>query len=153
MERARATLSDARRAIGDLREPTDAVPLDEAIRREAEHFTQATSIPCETKFQLDAAIPDSLYEPTLRIITEALTNIERHAKATQTKLNLSTNRDELCVEIWDNGVGFDVSKTDAGHYGLLGMRERARLAGGRLEVQSEAGKGTRLILRLPIIAE
>ncbi len=153
MERARATLSDARRAIGDLREPTDIIPFDEAIQRQADRFSQATSIPCEIQFQLDAAIPDSLYEPTLRIVIEALTNIERHSQATQTKLSLSTSRDELCVEVWDNGIGFDTSKTDAGHYGLLGMRERARLAGGKLEVQSEAGKGTLLTLRLPIVAE
>ncbi len=153
MERARATLADARRAIGDLREPTDVIPLDEAIRHEADRFTQATNIPCEIKFQLEMAIPDSLYEPTLRIIAEALTNIERHSQATQTKLSLSTSRDELCVEVWDNGIGFDISKTDAGHYGLLGMRERARLAGGRLEVQSEAGKGTCLTLHLPIVAD
>lgn len=153
MERARATLADARRAIGDLREPTDFISLDDAIRREADRFTQATSILCEIQFQPEAAIPDSLYEPILRIVIEALTNIERHAQATKAELNLSTNRDELCVEVWDNGVGFDTSKTDAGHYGLLGMRERARLAGGRLEVQSEAEKGTRLTLHLPIVAE
>jgi NarL family two-component system sensor histidine kinase YdfH len=153
MERARAALSNARRVIGDLREPTDVLPLNDAIRREADRFTQAAGIPCEIQFHPGAAIPDALDEPILRIVAEALTNIERHAQATRAGLNLSTNRDEICVEIWDDGVGFDVSKTDARHYGLLGMRERARLAGGRLEVQSEAGKGTRLTLRLPIAAE
>ncbi len=153
MERARATLADARRAISNLREQTDVVPLDEAVRREVERFTQATGIPCETHFQLETAVPDKFCEPTLRIVTEALTNIGRHAQATQAELNLSTNGEELYAEVWDNGLGFDTSKMDAGHYGLLGMCERARLAGGRLEVQSEAGKGTRVNIHFPLVAE
>ncbi len=153
MQRARATLADARRAIGDLREPTEMIPLDEAIRHEAERFTQTTTIPCELSFQHDMAIPEAYYEPILRIIAEALTNIERHAQATRATLNLSTQDGEVCVEVRDNGIGFDGSKKGAGHYGLLGMQERARLVGGQLEVQSEAGKGTRLTLRLPMLAE
>lgn len=149
MGRARATLADARQVIGNLREHPGVSQLGAAIYREVERFTQATGIPCEAELQLDSQIPDSFCEPTLRIIAEALTNIARHARASRAGARLTTNEKEFIAEVWDDGVGFDPSTVEVGHYGLLGMRERARLAGGKLEIVSEAGKGTRLILRFP----
>jgi signal transduction histidine kinase len=56
----------------------------------------------------------------------------------------------LEIERQDDGAGFDPQAVQPGHYGLLGMRERVRLAGGRLEIQSEAGKGTRLLIRFTL---
>ena len=91
-----------------------------------------------------------------RIAQEALNNVVHHAKAKHAVLQVVFNR-EIKLEVTDDGVGFNVPKspTDfapSGHFGLLGIRERADLIGARLEVQSEAGRGTRLIVHLPISA-
>lgn len=91
-----------------------------------------------------------------RIAQEALSNVLRHAKASHAILNIDFGEHDVQLEISDDGIGFVVpqSPTDfasSGHFGLLGMRERSELIGGRLEVKSEAGVGTRLSIRLPIV--
>jgi two-component system sensor histidine kinase UhpB len=90
-----------------------------------------------------------------RIAQEALSNVVRHAKASHATLNINFSEHEICLEISDDGSGFVVpqSPTDfatSGHFGLLGMRERSELIGGRLEVKSEAGVGTQVSVRLPV---
>lgn len=87
-----------------------------------------------------------------RIAQEGLSNVTHHSKARHATLRIVFDK-EIKLEVSDNGVGFTVPKSPtefapSGHFGLLGMRERADLIGGRLEVQSEAGKGTRLSVRL-----
>jgi signal transduction histidine kinase len=89
-----------------------------------------------------------------RIAQEALNNVVHHAKAKHTELCITFNK-EIKLEVRDDGIGFSVpnSPTDfapSGHFGLLGMRERADLIGARLEVQGEAGRGTRLSVYLPM---
>ena len=91
-----------------------------------------------------------------RIAQEALNNVVRHAKAKHADLQIDFSK-EIKLEVTDDGVGFDVPKspTDfapSGHFGLLGIRERADLIGAKLEVQSEAGRGTRLLVHLPVPA-
>ena len=88
-----------------------------------------------------------------RIAQEALNNIVRHAHAKHANVQLAFNK-EIKLEVMDDGVGFSIPKspTDfapSGHFGLLGIRERADLIGAKLEVQSEAGHGTRLLVHLP----
>jgi len=88
-----------------------------------------------------------------RIAQEALNNVAHHAQARHATLHIAFDKD-IKLEVTDDGVGFSVPKspTDfapSGHFGLLGMRERADLIGARLEVQSEAGRGTRLIVHAP----
>jgi len=87
-----------------------------------------------------------------RIAQEALNNVKNHANASQATLSITFDK-EIKLEVTDNGVGFTVPKSPTefapgGHFGLLGMRERAELIGGRLEVESSAGRGTRLSVRL-----
>ncbi len=91
-----------------------------------------------------------------RIAQEALNNVVHHAKAKCAGLRIAFDK-EIKLEVTDDGVGFSVPKspTDfapSGHFGLLGMRERADLIGARFEVQSEARRGTRLFVHLPIPA-
>ncbi len=90
----------------------------------------------------------------MRILAEGLTNVARHANASQVHLHLVKDGDCFDFLLRDNGVGFDPQTAPAaegvGHYGLLGMSERARLAGGTLEVTSHPGAGTTLHLRLPV---
>jgi len=84
-----------------------------------------------------------------RIAQEALSNVVHHAKAKQVKLHIQFGTEQITLEVSDDGVGFDVPKrpTDfapSGHFGLLGIHERADLIGAWLEVESAPGKGTRL---------
>ncbi len=90
-----------------------------------------------------------------RITQEALNNVLRHAKANTAALHIIFADKEVLLEVSDDGVGFQMpnSPTDFapnGHFGLLGMHERAELIGAKLEVQSEAGKGTRVSVHMPI---
>ena len=149
--RARETLAESRQAIAALRQ-TGARDLGEAARQEADHFTSSTGIPCAVEIALPAALPEPVTEAAIRVITEGLTNIARHARAKNARLRIATNPDpeELEIEIADDGSGFDPAAVEAGHYGLLGMRERVRLAGGRFDVHSEMGMGTQIVIRFPL---
>jgi NarL family two-component system sensor histidine kinase YdfH len=149
MEKARGTLAEARQAIDDLRQPAER-DLAEAVSQEAERFTDATGIPCEPLIELAIEIPELVSETAIRAISESLTNVARHSRAKNVTLRLTGNDKGLEIEICDDGVGFDPAAVEAGHYGLLGMRERVRLAGGSLEVRSEPGKGACILIRFPL---
>jgi NarL family two-component system sensor histidine kinase YdfH len=151
MARARVALTDARRAIDDLRESA-AVPLDltEAARAEVNRFATATGIPCELESGSIPPLPDALREQIVRIVSEALTNIARHAQAHHAWVKLDCEGDQLEIIVRDDGRGFEPNGSESGHYGLLGMRERARLAGGTLAVDSAPGQGTALRLHVPL---
>ncbi len=149
MERARFTLTEARQVIDDLRHDIPLNP-EEAVRREIDRFTQSTGIACNLEIALAGAIPAEIVETVVRAVSESLTNIARHAQASVVSICIRAQDSELVTEILDDGIGFDPTAIQAGHYGLLGMRERVRLAGGRFEVSSRPGQGTRLAIQLPI---
>lgn len=154
MQRARTTLADARRAIDDLRD-TQSAPQDlvEAIRDEAQHFTHTTGIVCQLQFcDPDEQLSSQVAETAIRAVSEGLMNIARHAQATETSVKMICNPNILQIEISDNGIGFDAQKAvgQSGHYGLLGMRERARILGGSLTIESQPARGTSLVLQLPL---
>ena len=152
MEKARATLAEARQAIDDLRRPAERDLVD-AVQREADHFTIATGISCESQIDVTTDVPEAVAETAIRVISEGLTNIARHAKAGKVTLSLTCNEKGLEIEICDDGIGFDPAAVEAGHYGLLGMRERVRLDGGTLEVRSAPGNGTCILVRFPLKAD
>ena len=150
MGQARETLENARRAIGDLRSSMDEFDgLEQALDAEVQRFENATAIPCELDVQLSCELPGSIIDTSLRIVSEALTNVARHAQASHAWVAVENVDGQLILEIRDNGQGFNPETVEAGHYGLLGMHERARLAGGRLNVTSEQGQGTTIKITLP----
>ncbi|GHO59847.1 sensor histidine kinase [Ktedonobacter robiniae] len=149
MTRSRATITSARSAITDLRtEVPTTRDILVAIEAEAEHFTMATGIPCPCS--LETRLPDEYYEHLLRMVSEGLTNIAHHAQANKAWIRASVENEAITLEIGDNGVGFESAKITTGHYGLLGLRERARLMNGQLLVSSKPGKGTTVCLCLPL---
>ncbi len=161
MQKARETLADSRRAIGNLRE-NNLVELRQALRREVERFQAATGIPCSFHADQIPSLPDPLTETILRIASEALTNVARHAQASEASVTLSMKSPvtenfpgegevgSLIASISDNGIGFDPQKIPPGHYGLLGIRERMRILGGTLVVESTPQRGTVLSVEIPI---
>lgn len=152
---ARDALREAREAIDDLRaEALFAADFIAAVTQQAQKFGSSNNISVE----LDAQLPDSLLLPPAtsqharRALAEMLTNVARHAEATQiwVKLRL-VDDDSLLIEVVDNGVGFDVdTAARPGHYGLIGLKERARLTGGRFSIKSSPEYGTTALLRLPL---
>jgi two-component system sensor histidine kinase DegS len=100
--------------------------------------------------QLGASRFDDAAEATVyRIVQEAITNAFRHARATNVSIVLSLRDRALSAIVEDDGRGFDPDAVPAGHYGLLGMRERAALAGGVLTLDSSPGRGTTVRVEVP----
>jgi len=148
--RARSTLADSRAAIDDLRALPASLP--EALRALAGRFTQATGIPCQVEIMLGVQnfVSSEIREHIERITSETLANVTRHAQARRVWMRLTLQNELLELEIFDNGRGFDPEKVpESGHYGLLGMRERARLTGGTLGIETGVGRGTRIRLVIP----
>jgi signal transduction histidine kinase len=153
----------AEQTIENLRRLTRALrPIyleDLGLVTALEVLTQETSRANRIRidFQLsgpERRLPREVELALYRIAQEALNNVVHHAKAKNAALHITFDED-IKLEVTDDGLGFVVPKspTDfapSGHFGLLGMRERAELIGARFEVQSEAGRGTRLSARLAI---
>jgi PAS domain S-box-containing protein len=88
-----------------------------------------------------------------RIVQEALANVERHSQSRRGEVNVTDQSGRLRVEVRDFGVGFDPGAVVDGHYGLEGIHQRARLAGGSASITSAPGKGTQVVVELPLVAE
>ena len=147
MEQARVTLAEARHAIDDLRQPS-LDDLDSALRLEISRFTDATGIPCDYHADHSQPVPDPVKETVLRVVAEALTNVAHHAQAKHVAVEVRMKDKHLSVTIQDDGVGFDASAIPAGHYGLLGIRERVRLMNGKFEIQND--NGATLKIEIPL---
>lgn len=163
---ARDTLARARdlaertvrtvRDISVLLRPSllDDLGLGPALQWQAEDFTRRTGVPCEfAEHGVDESLPDAVKTCVYRVVQEALRNSEKHSRASCVKVNLAQTDMEVCAEIEDNGVGFDVSgsvRKGPRHLGLLGMRERAAAAGGHLSTISKDGNGTKIVLSVPV---
>jgi len=144
LARARSTMDESRAAIADLR--AASADLAEAVREKVDRFTQATGIACDLDLSLqENGLSSEVAGHTLGILSEALVNVTRHAQAKRVDVKFVARKDGLELEVHDDGKGFDMDReTGVGHYGLLGMRERARLMGGALTVESDAERGTRV---------
>lgn len=100
----------------------------------------------------DRRLPPEIETNLYRIIQEALNNIVKHAYAKNVSITLNYLEDEAVLVIEDDGIGFDPDTSrvhEAGGFGLVGMKERAAIVGGRLEIESKAGKGTTILVRVP----
>ncbi|GAP16946.1 signal transduction histidine kinase [Levilinea saccharolytica] len=154
MERARGTLRDARRVIDDLRSGRPASEdLARELTAEAHRLETSLGIPCAVQMDVPEDLSREAGEALRRVVSEGLTNIARHAGAAHAWVQVSNADGRLCVEVRDDGRGFDPAGVAAGHYGLLGLQERARLLGGECRVQSAPGQGTLLRWCIPVDTE
>lgn len=101
------------------------------------------------------AIPGKVVETVglsiVRVVQEALNNVQKHSGATEVHVHLTGNDDALLLEISDNGRGFDVQQARlAAGLGLISMRERVHLVKGTMDIVSEPGKGTRITAKVPL---
>ncbi|HME65017.1 MAG TPA: GAF domain-containing sensor histidine kinase [Streptosporangiaceae bacterium] len=149
---AEAALDETRFAIAGLHPPVlDDLGLAASLESLAASIPQlevhAEARPCD--------LPPHVATSVYRIAQEALQNVVKHAGATKARLRLLTHGDTIILEIEDDGQGFqlEAGNTTSTGYGLPGMRERAELLGGTLEVKSYPGQGTLLRLRFPASQE
>ncbi len=143
---------DALRRISEGLRPgmLDVLGLAAAIEHHVDEFSERSDIVCSLymnrdEFDLDGSLATTIF----RVVQEALTNISRHAAATRASVRIEETCDGIHLSIEDNGRGI-VFSPDRKTYGLLGMRERVNMFGGDIEIEGEAGKGTRIRVRLPI---
>ena len=133
----------------------DDLGLQPALEWHAKQFQRQTGITLSLDLGLPAVrLPSELETVIFRITQEALTNIARHSGAKTAAISITQETEQLHVEISDQGCGFELgpvlARRDA--IGLAGVRERVHLAGGRLEIVSQPGQGTRLNVMFPLPA-
>lgn len=150
----RSTLDEARRSVMDLRAtPLADRDLAAALRALADELVESTGVHVPVTIEEAGALerlPTPVEIGVYRIVREALTNVARHSQATSATVRIERRDTRLHVQISDDGVGFDVSRVPRERFGLVGMRERARLLGGELAVSSAAGEGTTIDIDVPI---
>ncbi len=150
-ELARESLREARRSVQALRpQALEEKQLSEALKDLIEKMTRGTTV--HSKFALQGKrrkLPPEWETNLLRIGQEVLTNVIRHAQASEFKVLLVFDSGEIRLELRDNGCGFDPQRKHEG-FGLQGMRERVEGMGGRLTIQSVAGQGTAIWIVLPV---
>jgi signal transduction histidine kinase len=152
---AEATLAEVGKIVHDLR-PTalDDLGLVSAVRLHARNLLEASGV----RLSFEASgfghrrLPPAVEVAVFRVAQEALTNIARHARASEATVALHLREGTLVVLVEDNGVGFDPAQVyrTGQRAGLMGMEERASLIGGTLRIHSRPGGGTRVELRVPV---
>jgi signal transduction histidine kinase len=151
---AQKTLTDARRAVWDLRSPALAAgDLTAALRSTAEDSVHGTDLVLtyETAGPRQA-VAHEIEEVALRVVQEAIANVVKHAGARAVRVRLEFEPRGMRLTVADDGRGFTVepdTHTYGGHWGLLGMRERAARIGATLSVRSAPGEGTEIVLAAP----
>jgi nitrate/nitrite-specific signal transduction histidine kinase len=158
-EQARQALQEARRSVWNLRPmPLEAAGLTAAIALEAERFGKRTGMAITVR---NDGLPHHLSlapqseVAVFRILQEALANAGHHSQAQVVEVELRIVEGDLLLTVSDDGAGFDIegdgtAASAPGSFGIVGMRERARLIGAALEVTSSAAGGTRVSVRVPL---
>lgn len=162
LEVADVALRDARSAVWDMRAPElERLDVAAALEKSARETVASHRWAALAQVDLEVTItgerrrlsPD-VETAAHRIGREAVVNAVRHANARNIRVAIAFEPQLLCVEVRDDGVGFNVALLDPlegqGHWGLVGMRERARKARGTLDLRSAPCTGTAVVLRLPI---
>ena len=151
LNQTRQTLEEARRSVLDLR----AAPLEGRTLAQAVAALAKSAGPDDPHIAIEIIggaqpLPVRIEVGVYRIIQEALANIRQHARARNGAIHLEITPERLSAVISDDGRGFAPDRRLHGHYGLLGIRERARLLGGEAQVLSTRGHGTRIEVRIPL---
>ncbi len=141
-----------REIIRELRpEILDHLGLKAAIEWQAQEFQTRTGIACHlSASDEDLALDLDRSTAVFRILQETLTNVARHAQATRVEIRLENQADQLLLQVRDNGRGITAAEmSNQKSFGILGMRERALVFGGEVELQGEPGSGTVVRVRIP----
>jgi two-component system sensor histidine kinase UhpB len=148
-------LDSVRRMAMDLRPAAlDDLGLVPALHAYAEKYSRTWPVSMNVSVtNLSRRLPADVELVLYRVVQEALSNVAKHASASNASVSLRGSRNEVTLRIEDDGVGFvaaDVTPVDGSGLGLFGMRERLALVGGELEIQSSKGQGTTIVARVPL---
>jgi len=158
-EAARSAQFDVREYIASVRANDDrTADFPTAIVELLQGFQRLSDI--ETELSITGNMDALVFSPTVevqltRIVQEALTNVRKHAHASVVRVTVAKQGDHAEITIADDGLGFDLAAlagSDEGHFGLKIMAERAASVGGKLQVQSRPGQGTRIVIEAPLAA-
>jgi signal transduction histidine kinase len=145
------TVEEIRRAVNTLGPAVlHDVGLVAAVHRACDDLADGLEIEMDCAIELPRELSPALEATCYRVVQEALTNVARHAEAARVEVRLSGDEQAVRVLVHDDGRGFDPAAVPEDHRGLLGMRERIELLGGRLEIESAPGEGTRVEATIPI---
>jgi signal transduction histidine kinase len=151
-ERVVATLQDVRRLAVELRPAAlDDFGLEAALERLTTGFAEQTGMKVELESRLhDDRLPEEVETVLYRTVQEALTNIVKHAEAGRVSIVVAQKGRAVGAVIEDDGRGFDPERDVDGGIGLIGMRERIALLDGSVTIESAPGKGTTLVVEVPV---
>lgn len=156
-QRAKDCLRELRAIMSNLR-PTslDILGLRETIQRYAEQFEEEYAITTTVDLQGLESLSPSVELAVFRILQEELTNVRKHSNAESVRIKTERRGDDLYLVVEDDGIGFDpqalAAEQESGkHLGLVAIRERAELLGGEMTIDSEPGRGTRIVVRIPMM--
>jgi PAS domain S-box-containing protein len=148
-----AVIQTVRDVITEMRPRVlDELGLVAAIEWQAGDFRRRSGIRCELGLQVpELELDEARRTAVFRILQEILTNVARHAAATEARVTLRTERQDLLLEVKDNGRGITETEINARtSLGLVGMRERVHACGGVIEFTGAAGVGTTVTVRIPL---
>jgi signal transduction histidine kinase len=147
-----AAISEARQAVVTMRAGFERErPLHELLAEVVEDFGSRSGVRADfSAADLPASLPARTQAEVLRVLQEALTNVSKHADATVVRVQAEVDNGMLVLSVVDNGRGFRPEETSGDGLGVQGMRERARLMGGDLQVVSEPSSGTGVHLSVPV---
>jgi signal transduction histidine kinase len=129
----------------------DDLGLRDAVQSLLSDFERRTRIIPQVKLDFNqSAVPPAVSANVYRILQEALTNVARHAKASEVSIGLLANSKSISLRVQDAGIGLDAALLNGQSLGILGMQERAELLGGAFSLKSAPGKGTEIEVVLPL---
>lgn len=153
LELVRQSHAESRRLISEVRPPViDEIGLETAIA----HLVQEQRERGGPKVKLDSNVefsrlPSILENALYRVAQEALANACKHSKSKKVKVTLTQDGQDVRLEVRDWGIGFNQETVEKGHFGLEGIRQRVRLLGGRLNIESTPDSGTLVQVVVPIL--
>jgi signal transduction histidine kinase len=145
-------IASVRRIATDLRPPIlDDLGFGEAVKWQTAEFAKRSGLDISLDLQAQALVEDDLVATALfRVVQESLTNVARHAGATQVKVSLTADESNLLLTVSDNGAGIDAASGKGNGIGLVSMRERATALGGKFNIAGVPGAGTTIAVTLPL---
>jgi PAS domain S-box-containing protein len=151
LELADRIIQSVRRISTELRPGILDLGLAAAVEWQAQEFQARTGIQCQLRLLAQEVVAPDVSTALFRILQETFTNVARHSGATRAEVVLQKERNRLVLRIRDNGRGFDqADPTLSKSLGLLGIRERAAILGGRVNISSAPGKGTSVTVWVPL---
>jgi signal transduction histidine kinase len=151
----RATVDEARQAVWNLRQEESASPeITQLLGSMAQQVSHVSRVPVHFEASGKTMPLDRTVEyVVLMVAREAVSNAVHHAHPEEVRINVNFDNNKMRLQVVDNGSGFDLDEvltSPSSHFGLIGMRERIEHLGGRFEIESAPGRGTRLFVDVPV---